>query len=529
MKTHSILLFILFVSLGSFHYSFAQDSAKARGLTESPSKTSASITGTEVECQANRAGNYPCESINLMAFLSVRDMSDPLITRSTSVNDIWGWTDQETGVEYALVGMNNGTMFISLSNPESPEVIGFLETKTVSSSWRDIKVYKDHAYIVADNAGSHGIQIFDLTTLRNLTEPTDLVETANYDGIGSAHNIVINEGSGYAYAVGSNSGGNTCGGALHMINIQDPVNPSFAGCFADSATGFAGTGYTHDAQCVIYSGPDTEHQGKEICVGSNETYISVADVSNKANPVALSKGTYPDAGYIHQGWFSEDQRFFFQDDELDEGPGRETRTLVWDLEDLDDPVLLGDFFSGLPAIDHNMYVRGEYLYQANYTSGLRVWNISNPASPQFAAFFDTFPNSDGGNFAGAWSNYPYFDSGLVIVSSIGEGLFVLKPNLSKATSIENPEIVASFEVAPPYPNPSQGTATVTITSQREGTITVDLIDATGRVVRSFPLQAVAQQSVTRITVDTQGLSSGSYLVRVRDERSMQIHPFTILN
>lgn len=529
MKTHSIILIIAVLLISQSQFATAQDAAKSRNLDGMPLQISSSVLNAEVECQGNVAASYPCENVNMVSFLSIRDMSDPLATRSSATNDIWGWTDSETGIEYALLGMNNGTMFISLEDPEAPAVVGFLNTKTVSAVWRDIKVYKDHAFIVADGAGQHGIQIFDLTTLRGLTQPATLQETAHYDGVASSHNIVINESTGFAYAVGNNSGGNTCGGGLHMVNIQDPSNPVFAGCFADRTTGFARTGYTHDAQCVTYSGPDTEHQGKEICIGSNESHISVADVSDKQNPVALSKGTYPGFGYIHQGWFSEDQRYFYQDDELDEGPGSETRTLVWDLEDLDDPVLLGDFFSGLPAIDHNMYIKGDYLYQANYTSGLRIWNISDPTNPQFAAFFDTYPSSDRAAFDGAWSNYPYFESGLVIVSGISEGLFVLRPTLSKSTSIDSPEIASSFQVAPPYPNPSRGTATLTITSEEAESVRVDIIDATGRIVRSFDRQTVTASSTTQLHIDTNGLSQGTYLLRVHSGHNQKVHPLTVLN
>jgi choice-of-anchor B domain-containing protein len=95
-----------------------------------------------------------------------------------------------------------------------------------------------------------------------------------------------------------------------MINIQDPKHPEFAGCFADPQTGRANTGYSHDAQCVVYHGPDTRFTGHEICIGSNETMISLADVTDKKNPKALARASYPNVGYSHQGWFDEDQKYF---------------------------------------------------------------------------------------------------------------------------------------------------------------------------------------------------------------------------
>jgi choice-of-anchor B domain-containing protein len=125
-----------------------------------------------------------------------------------------------------------------------------------------------------------------------------------YRRVNSVHNIVINEESGFAYAVGASSGGETCGGGLHMIDIREPKNPQFAGCFSDPQTGRASTGYSHDAQCVMYRGPDERYSGREICLGANETALSIADVTDKANPQALSRASYPNVAYSHQGWLT---------------------------------------------------------------------------------------------------------------------------------------------------------------------------------------------------------------------------------
>ena len=352
--------------------------------------------------------------------------------RGVSLNDIWGWTDPETGAEWALLGRSNGTAFVDVSDPNNPTYVGELMLTEGSNPgfWRDIKVYKDHAFIVADGSGSHGMQVFDLTRLRNVAEiPYTFDADAIYDGVHSAHNIVINEDTGFAYAVGSSSGGETCGGGLHMINIQDPINPQFAGCFSDTNTGRSGTGYSHDAMCIVYHGPDADHQGKEICFGANETALSIADVSDKSSPVALSNASYPNVSYAHQGWITEDHKYFYLDDELDELQGRtsSTRTLVWDVTDLDDPQLVKEHQSASKSSDHNLYIRGNYMYQSNYVSGLHVLDISDPENPVEVGYFDTLPfgeNEPG--FGGSWSNYPYFESGIIVVSSMGEGMFVLR-------------------------------------------------------------------------------------------------------
>jgi choice-of-anchor B domain-containing protein len=304
------------------------------------------------------------------------------------------------------------------------------------NSWRDIKVYSNHAFIVADGARDHGIQIFDLTKLRNVRNaPVTFEEDAHYEGFASAHNIVINEETGFAYAVGVNSGGETCGGGLHMIDIRTPTEPTFAGCFADTNTGNNRTGYSHDAMCVVYNGPDTEHVGKEICFGSNESALSIADVSDKENTVPISSATYPNVAYAHQGWITDDHKYFFMNDEGDESvsvqagqPMEGTRTLVWDIADLDDPIMVKEHFGETFTIDHNLYIKGNLMYQSNYVSGLRILDISDPENPREVGFLDTVPWSEEVEFDGSWSNYPFFASGTLVVASGKEGVFFLKYN-----------------------------------------------------------------------------------------------------
>ncbi len=382
-----------------------------------------------VECTDGAVGDFTCQDVDLVAFIPLKDLGGD---RGNFMNDLWGWTDPETGTEYGILGRNDGTAFVDLSDPGNPVYLGDLpltEGATINL-WRDMKVYANHAFIVADASGAHGVQIFDLTQLRNVSgAPVVFTETAHYDGIFSAHNIVINQDTGFAYVVGASGGGNTCGGGLHMIDVRDPVNPVFAGCFQDLATGNSGTGYSHDAQCIVYHGPDTDYADHEICFGSNETALSIADVTDKENPVAISNATYPNVSYAHQGWTSDDHRFFFMNDEGDEMSGEMpgTRTLVFDIEDLDDPILINEHFGATKATDHNLYVRGQFMYQSNYVSGLRIIDISDPENLQEVGHFDTVPwGEDNAGFAGSWSNYPFFESGIILVSSMREGLFILR-------------------------------------------------------------------------------------------------------
>ncbi len=416
------------------------------------------------------AGVFPCKGVDLAGFLPLDELggASPVSGNSEGnsgqLNDIWGWTDPATGKEYALVGKTNGTAFVDVSDPAKPVFLGQLPShqsaagipvETLFNIWRDVKVYKDHAFIVAEEP-SHGMQVFDLKELRDAdrANPETFTETAHYsyvrDGFGSvlepserlntldnAHNIAINEESGVAYAVGTS----TCnGGGLHVIDIKQPTKPKFLGCVLEEGSPTQES-YVHDAQCVIYDGPDTRYSGREICFDSNEDSLTIVDVTDLTNgtgePKQLSRTEYTDSAYTHQGWLTEDGRHFLVDDELDEIENEgvdKTQTYIFNVEKLDSVTLVESNDGVTGSIDHNLYVRGNRVFQANYRSGLRVLDASSAAEGRLpeVGFFDVFPDDDEPEFNGAWSNYPYFESGTVIVSGIEQGLFVLRPDAEVA-------------------------------------------------------------------------------------------------
>jgi choice-of-anchor B domain-containing protein len=386
----------------------------------------AALTGEERKCTPDgKVGPFDCKDVELLAFIPGSMLRADGGSRGVRTNDNWGWTDPETGREYALVGRNDGTSFIDITDPSNPVLIGDLP-KTPNTPrtqlWRDMKVYRDHVFIVADGAGNHGMQVFDLRKLRNVTDRPALFEPdVHYDRIASVHNIAINEETGFAYLVGSRGGGDTCGGGLHMVDVREPLNPQFAGCFRHDNG-------THDTQCVSYSGPDQRYQGREICLNSNGRAFGISDVTDKGNPTAIAQTTHPNPAYLHQGWLTTDQKYFIMDDESDVIAGNvpTTRTLVWDLTNLEDPVLAKEFMGSMPASAHNLYIRGDTAYQANYRYGLHILDVKDPVNPREIGFFDTAPFHEGPGFSGAWSTYPFFESGTIIVTSLQEGLFILK-------------------------------------------------------------------------------------------------------
>ena len=396
-----------------------------------------------VPCVDGEAAGYPCKDMDLLAFVPAEEMEGfpcPYLPNdSQCFNDIWGWTHPVTGVEYALLGRIDGVAFFNLRDPENPFFVGMLPMTPGSRAnfWRDIKVVNDHAVIVGDGVGQHGMQVFDLSQLRDVTDaPATFDPTALYDAFGSAHNVVVNEETDDIYIVGIKGtqrapAGFACGAGPHIVDMSDPAQPTFAGCYNPSP----GRGYTHDAQCVRYSGPDTRYAGKDICFSSDEKGGAITDVTDPASPEEIGLFGYPNTRYTHQGWLTGDHRYLFVNDELDEGKGAKTRTLIFDVQELDDPVFVGAWEGPTTAIDHNLYIRGDKLYEANYTAGLRVMDISydgelSPDAIREVAYFDVYPQSDRPGLVGAWSSYPWFESGIIAVSSMNDGLFIVAPSLS---------------------------------------------------------------------------------------------------
>lgn len=399
-------------------------------------------------CVNGFAETFPCSNVDLLAHIGNAELG------SSAGNDIWGWTDPDSGREYALMGLANGTAFVDITDPEFPQRLGRLPTHSSNSSWRDIKTRGYYAFIVSE-ASDHGMQIFDLRRLRAASGPGTLFNAdAHYAGFGRAHNIVIDTDSGFAFAVGSRQGAQTCASGLHMIDIRNPLLPAFAGCFSAD-------GYTHDAQCLSYPGPDPDYLGREICLASNEDTITIVDVSSKANPVQISRTTYAGRGYTHQGWLSEDAHYFLVDDETDEiNFGHNTRTYIFDVSDLDAPRLHATYTAPVAASDHNLYVKGRYAYQSNYRAGLRILDLAaiDAGTLTEVGYFDTHPESDAAGTSGAWSVYPFFASGTVILSDISAGLFVLRPLLCDgpadvtgllASAVGDQQIALSWDAGSP--------------------------------------------------------------------------------
>jgi choice-of-anchor B domain-containing protein len=332
---------------------------------------------------------------------------------TASGNDCWGYVSP-SGREYAIMGLEGGYGFVEITNPTNPVIVDTVSGP--SSLWHDVKVVGDYAYGVSE--GGSGIQVMDLSDIDNGN--VTLVRNWTGGGYSTTHNIVTNEDTGSLWVVGANIGN---GGLIH-IDISNPTLPQLDGGWTDM--------YVHDAQVVTWD--SGSYAGRELafCAGGfsggfSSTGLRIVDVTNPNSTQTIATLFYPNSGYAHQVWITPDQKYLYLNDELDEGASVSvTTTRVINIEDPANPFFVGIYTTGLPSIDHNLYVHDGFIYQANYRSGLRVFDMLDPTNPIEVAWFDTYPGSDSASFNGAWSSYPFFPSGNVIISDIERGLFVVR-------------------------------------------------------------------------------------------------------
>jgi len=347
------------------------------------------------------------------------------------VNDIWGYVSP-SGREYALLGCSDRTVVVDITDPTAPvQLRAFFHPAQI---WSDIAVCGEYAYVVTDGSGV-GMQIIDLS----LVDEGFVTMPAVYEGgtlrFSTAHNIYANEESKTVYLAGS---GDTGFRSFAGLDVSDPLRPQVGVRWS--------THEVHDVYVTTYP-EGSDYAGQEIAFlfGGDEG-LAIIDVTDPSNPIPLAERVeYENLRYCHQGWLSEDRRYLFTNDELDElqdGDVTTTTTYVWDVQDLSNPEMVHTFTSGRTSTDHNLMVRDQFVFEANYSSGLQVFDVSDPLAPEHVGWYDTYPSHDGAGFDGAWGVFAGYPSGVVVVSDGAGGLFVFDPFVATVPAFEVAETPA---------------------------------------------------------------------------------------
>ena len=387
-------------------------------------------------CDNGFAGDHACENMDLLSHVPLSSFS----TNPSAANDVWGFYDINDGKEYAILGLRNGVGVVEVTNPEAPRMVGSVSSQ--STSWRDIKVYQhfnratarwdSYAYVTADSA-SVGTMIIDLRAL-----PDDISVGASDKSDISAHNVYLSNVD-YSMGVALNgvepflhiAGSNRNGGAFNTYRLDNPLEPDSV--YSNGSSSRAN--YSHDVSSMVVTDDRKDTQCVaagpycEIFFDFNEDNFQIWDKTQNSAPSRLSTTSYPKVSYVHSGWYTEDKQVVLVHDELDEMDyGLNTTVRLFELSDFRSPALLSTWTGPTGAIDHNGFVRGNRYYMSNYTRGMTVLDISDTSSPKEIGFFDTFPVSDNTSFNGAWGVYPYLPSGVILISDISSGLYVVRDN-----------------------------------------------------------------------------------------------------
>ncbi|MBS1913248.1 MAG: choice-of-anchor B family protein [Bacteroidetes bacterium] len=355
-------------------------------------------------------------SMNMTLF----DSLNPVRTDSLGPNSaLWGYVAPD-GREYALVGTQIGTSIIDVTEKPIHQVAFIPGPKSI---WREMKVYKNYAYIITESADpGKGLQIVDLSAL---PASATLVRTDS-TVFNRAHTVFINGHRLYAMGTQAEAGAN--GGAIIFDLEPDPLHPQRIGQVSPY--------YYHDA----FERNDTL-LGAAIYGQGCDIY----DIHDLANPKHLATIQYPYSG-THNAEITSDGGYVVTSDEI----GNTPKTMkVWDIHDLNNITKVAEYTPNPVDIVHNVHVRGRYIIAAWYTAGVRIIDMIDPVHPREVGFYDTYPGpSDGYN--GVWEAYGFFPSGKVIAGDRQTGLYVLEFNKTTAGSISG--VVRNRATGDPLPN-----------------------------------------------------------------------------
>lgn len=388
-------------------------------------------------------------------------------------NETWGFT--HNGEEYGVIGSTSGTHILRLTDDDQLEEVAFVAGAFQGEViHRDFDDYNGYLYAVCDQ-GASTLQIIDLSQLPD----TAVVVYDSDEWVIRAHNVFIDTATSKLYLAGADVA------PLRILSVENPTEPQF---LAD----FNSVGYVHD----LYARNDSVYLN---CAGEG---LRVVDFSNPASPIELgSLTTYPDQGYNHSGWLSEDgDTYVFADETVG------MRMKVCDASDLSDIQVLGLFNSEVSpnSIPHNQQLIGDLVYVSHYSDGLQIFDISDRENPEKVAYYDTFPNDNDYVFNGAWGVYAFLPSGRILVSDRSSGLFLFRVDLNTGIADNNPK-----EQLQVFPNPTSGT--VMLRSSIDQPHSVVVYNFSGQQVMEVPVTSNAQSG---FSVDCSDLPAGMYILEL---------------
>lgn len=314
------------------------------------------------------------------------------------VTDVFGYFDEESGKEYAIVGhVNQGgnVAVIEVSADGSTQIVSTIE----DAQGFDVKVWRHYLYI--GNGGPTG-NFADKSLIYDISNPERPMQIGD---LPPSHNLTISD-NGFLILSGTVSGS----GMVIMDLNSDPANPEVV--WTDSRSSDS-----HDASVI----------GNRLYdFHSDETVIY--DFSDPTNPIELGVIDDERIGYHHSGWATEDGNFLIIADEGFTALELAADLTIWDISDPSQATKVAEI-SDLESLSHNVYLKDNLAFVSYYASGFKLFDFSNPASPELLGQFDTTLENEinlDQAFRGAFGVYPFTELGHIYISDMVNGLLVLE-------------------------------------------------------------------------------------------------------
>ena len=308
------------------------------------------------------------------------------------------------GREYAAIGATNGTAIYNVTDPYAIYRVAYIPGP--NSPWREMKSYRNWIYIVTEGfAAGTGLQIV------RMTNPEAPVLAATYTtNFVTAHTVAIDTARALLICNGTrNPAGQATG--MRILSIANPEAPVEVGWWPGGGIPVSSTLYVHD--CVPVA-------NRIFAASINAGIQRVLDFTNPAAVTQINSWTYPGA-FTHNCWPDSSGEWLYMTDEVNGEPLK-----IFHIADVMNPVETNAISANPQAIVHNAHVKGRELYLSNYTEGIRILDLSDPAHPAEFGWADSYPGPSGG-YGGVWEVCPFFPSGTVIASDMQTGLYVYRP------------------------------------------------------------------------------------------------------
>lgn len=376
----------------------------------------------------------------------------------------WGWTQPVTNKEYAILGSQTGTYWVDITNPSAPVTCTYAVGTSSNATWRELKTYQNYCYVITDDAGAQGLQIFDMSGL-----PASVSKVYESKALFSRGHACWIDGS-RLYVSGVTYSNNTTS-AMNIYDLSAPTNPVLVRSLVQDDPTIT---YVHDMfvrNDTIYA--SAGYQGLHVYKrNSNSSLTKLGSLT-----------TYPGSGYNHSSALTPNGQTLVFTDEVPASLPVKVAS-VNNPSNISVSATINQFSLTTP---HNPFmISNQYVIMSSYMDGVQLYDISNPSTPFVAGYFDTYPQAGAntGNYGtnaynGNWGAYPFYPSKTVFALDMKNGAFYLKSDLLNTPTVIN-KLSQLKNLTSLFPNPSS--TQITIENNNTQFNKIEIFDATGKLV-----------------------------------------------